>query len=77
MEISTFATGMANAAAARDQASRDFDSYSQQVSILTGQLAQLASDIVSVNGQITELDNQRRLDQHAFQGRQLSHESTL
>jgi hypothetical protein len=37
-EISTFAQGMGNAEAARDQASRDFDSYSQQVVILTSQL---------------------------------------
>ena len=65
-EISTFAQGMANAEAARDQASRDYDSYSQQVNILTGQLAQLASDIESVNAQITELDNQRNLDAVAF-----------
>jgi hypothetical protein len=41
---------MSNAESARDQASRDFDSYSQMVNILVGQLAQLATDIESVNG---------------------------
>jgi len=53
---------MANAETARDQASRDFDTHSQAVNLLTSQLKQLESDIKSVNQQITELDSQRTKD---------------
>jgi hypothetical protein len=35
-EITTFANGMSTSAAARDQASRDFDRFSQKVNILIG-----------------------------------------